>query len=136
MTVKLRKPIACTRVLWCEKHQSDHPPADDSIRAVCGVCRSDVWISPDASARFTQEPDDHILACMECAIKIWQDMIRKMPDISLRIGEERYDFEVKSQNGAEDDFPPWAFSGSNLRPIEIAIAIDLPDDDEPDDEET
>jgi hypothetical protein len=82
----------------------------ESIRATCGVCRRDVWVSKRAREQYTGDPDQHVLACIFCGFEIYLDLVDRQADLHIAVGENNLSYDFKRIEYKNDNWivlPTW-----------------------------
>lgn len=88
--LQYRSCIICPPVM-CER---EDPPLKGCIKAMCGICRTDVWLSQKAKGWFSKNPEGHVLACPSCSYIVSKDVINRAPDCT--IADEGFEIQVKT----------------------------------------
>jgi hypothetical protein len=129
MTIKMRSPIVCLAVQYCNKHERECAPADDAIRAMCGVCRRDVWLNPGSREKFSESPDEYVIACLDCAWEMWKSTTSHLPDMSVKVSGVTSFIEVTCNVDPDEneELPGWVGQGIGLEVEVIGVKTeDLP----------
>jgi hypothetical protein len=58
-----------------------------AIRAVCGVCQADVWLTAQAKEQYFGDPERFVLACLDCTKFLYHTQGQARAEIHM-LGDE------------------------------------------------